>query len=157
MLLTCSIFKWFTCNSFVKIYVSRKFSRVSKYLFWIAMRRVSGIASNGMRCVFPKQVLDKMHARARGPRVVLTRQPTEGRSREGGNWVYSFWFSMWTTYPNFFLIFFLGHFIEGLRLGEMERDCLIAYGASMMILERLMISSDQFQIQVLFPSKYFNP
>eukprot|EP00252_Welwitschia_mirabilis_P002829 TRINITY_DN12826_c0_g1_i1.p1 TRINITY_DN12826_c0_g1~~TRINITY_DN12826_c0_g1_i1.p1 ORF type:complete len:928 (-),score=181.14 TRINITY_DN12826_c0_g1_i1:493-3177(-) len=64
-------------------------------------------------------VLDKMHARASGPRVMLTRQPTEGRSRDGG-----------------------------LRLGEMERDCLIAYGASMMILERLMISSDQFEIQV---------
>lgn len=32
----------------------------------------------------------------------------------------------------------------------MERDCLIAYGASMLIFERLMVSSDPFEVQVLF-------
>jgi DNA-directed RNA polymerase beta subunit len=37
----------------------------------------------------------------------------------------------------------------GSRLGEMEHDCLIAYGARMLIFERLLFSNVSYKVQVI--------
>jgi DNA-directed RNA polymerase II subunit RPB2 len=64
-------------------------------------------------------VNDKQHSRSIGPMVNLTRQPAEGRSRDGG-----------------------------LRYGEMEKDAMVAHGTSKFNKERLLNASDLFTIQV---------
>ena len=64
-------------------------------------------------------VADKQHSRSIGPMVNLTRQPAEGRSRDGG-----------------------------FRIGEMERDVMIAHGITRFCKERMFDVSDKFSVNV---------
>lgn len=64
-------------------------------------------------------VQDKVHSRSKGPVQNLTRQPVEGRSRDGG-----------------------------LRLGEMEVDCLLSHGVSAFLKERTFECSDKYYVYI---------
>ena len=62
-------------------------------------------------------VEDKINYRTTGPKKLLTHQPVEGRANDGG-----------------------------LRIGEMERDCLLSHGVSKFLNESLMERSDKTEV-----------
>jgi len=64
-------------------------------------------------------VKDKINYRARGPRTMLTRQTVQGRANDGG-----------------------------LRIGEMERDGILAHGASAFLNESFMVRGDEYYMAV---------
>ena len=64
-------------------------------------------------------VADKMHSRGTGPLQSLTRQPAAGRSNNGG-----------------------------LRIGEMERDSILAHGLSGFLKESMMERSDKYEVTI---------
>jgi len=62
---------------------------------------------------------DKIHARYEGPKTILTRQPSEGRSRDGG-----------------------------LRIGFMEKDAIVAHGTASFLKEKMLDDSDIYYMKV---------
>tara|TARA_B110001452_G_scaffold267499_1_gene277683 strand:+ start:417 stop:4670 length:4254 start_codon:yes stop_codon:yes gene_type:complete len=64
-------------------------------------------------------VKDKINYRAQGPRTVLTRQTVQGRANDGG-----------------------------LRIGEMERDCVISHGATNFLKESMLIRGDDYYVAI---------
>lgn len=62
---------------------------------------------------------NKIFTRGYGKKNTLTKQPSKGKKNEGG-----------------------------LKIGEMEKDCITAYGCSIILIERMLRNSDAFKVKI---------
>lgn len=90
---------------------------------------------------------DKIHARSRGPVTMLTRQPMEGRAREGGLRMGEMERD-WYVSLLILNVLFITTLLYSLSMNSLLCCSLISHGAANFLRDRLYANSDPYRVHV---------